>query len=286
MGYLSSKLWTDGGRLLASLAVFLGTPWLKMDGMWGAPWTRYISPLCILLGLALTLVLSRWARANMPGMQLLRIGLLFGLYYGTFAGWNLFATWPFSAMPEVSQVSEIITEPLDGWQILWPFVAIMVSLLALALIVRRSEQQSGVTATIDDFSASRSWVLRDTVVGKQTELLDWLLEQAIQARWRMPAVVSLANASQEIITFLQRTLPDGSAITVKAILRKNKAVMTISHEGRPLTLPDYKAAPDLDAADDALEGIELRLAAAQVEHMSYQARLSELICSFTLRQTC
>ena len=64
-------------------------------------------------------------------------------------------------------------------------------------------------------------------------------------------------------------------------------VMTTRYDYMMTHLPDYKAMPTLESLDDdAMEGIELRLAAAQVEHMSYQARLSELQCSFTLRQTC
>ena len=53
-----------------------------------------------------------------------------------------------------------------------------------------------------------------------------------------------------------------------------------------MTLPDYRGEPSLDSADEAaLAGIELRLAAAQIEHLSYHARMSDKKCSFTLRQT-
>jgi hypothetical protein len=217
---------------------------------------------------------------------------LYGLFYFLFAGWNIFAVWPTANVTNVehniAKNSALIIDNRDGWTILWPFVSIIMALLILVLVVGHftktvnSDQQ-------DDFSATRAWIIRGVLNIKQVELelLDWLLEQATLARWRIPEVISLANASQEIITFLQRTLPEGSPVNIKAILRKNKGLITISHEGRPLTLPDYKASPSLDSIEDIdMDGIELRLAAAQVEHMSYQARLSELHCSFTLRQSC
>jgi hypothetical protein len=103
----------------------------------------------------------------------------------------------------------------------------------------------------------------------------------------VPAAVSLANAAQEVISFLRRALPPGSKVTVLAILRKNKGVMTISHTGKPLALPDYCGEPQLDDAGDeaALAGIELRLAAAQIEHLSYHARMSDNKGSFSLRHS-
>ncbi len=182
----------------------------------------------------------------------------------------------------------LVAAPRDGWAILWPFVSIVASLWILAMLARRSAAQpSGTAESKGEFSATRSWILRGAFDTRQEELLEWMLDQAAHAGWRIPPVVSLAGACQEVVTFLQRTLPEGSAITVKAVLQKGKGVMTVSHEGRPLTLPDYHAAPSLEALDDtSMAGIELRLAAAQVEHMSYQARLSDLQCSFTLRQTC
>ncbi len=291
-GYLSTNILANGGHLLAQLAAFMEAPWLKMDALWNAAWTQYFSPLCVVLGLAFTLGVSRWAIARSSVTPARRTGFYFGLFYAVFACWNLFATWPMAATPDRAQsamakVPALAAEFQDGWSILWPFLGINAAFLALVLIARRSAQSPDAAAENPDFSASHSWVIRDMAGGKQTEIFDWLVEQAIQAQWRIPPLVSLGNAGQEIITFLQRTLPGGTSIKVNAIIRKHKGVLTISHDGQPLTLPDYKAPPSLDAADsETLDGIELRLAVAQVEHMSYQARLSERRCSFTLRQTC
>lgn len=289
LAYLSSRFWEYGGELLAPFAAYLNAPWLKMDFLWGAPWTKYISPFIIGTGLLITLGVLRWSLVQMSGLPTRRLASLFGLFYFLFAGWNIFAVWPISNLAhDITNNSSLFIDNRDGWTILWPFVSIIMALLILALVVGHFTKT--VSSDLqDDFSATRAWVIRGVLNIKQVELelLDWLLEQATQARWRIPEIISLANASQEIITFLQRTLPEGSPVNVKAILRKNKGLITISHEGRPLTLPDYKATPSLDSIEDIdMDGIELRLAAAQVEHMSYQARLSELHCSFTLRQSC
>ena len=157
----------------------------------------------------------------------------------------------------------------------------------LAVIARRAQAHSGAAEAPADFSASRSWTLQSRSRGKEMDYFDWLLDQAMHARLNMPAVITLANSCQEVITFLQRKLPAGSTITVKAVLRKNKGIMTIIHEGRPLTLPNFKALTSLEEADDsAMDGLELRLAAAYIEHMSYLAHISSSTCSFTLRQSC
>ena len=109
----------------------------------------------------------------------------------------------------------------------------------------------------------------------------------MQARWQVPAVVRLANAGQEALTLLQRLLPDDAELTVRATLRKNRGVLTINHSGKPLQLPDFRPVADGETEVDTLmDGLELRLAAAQVEHLSYHARLSEAGGSFTLRQSC
>ncbi len=174
----------------------------------------------------------------------------------------------------------------DGWSILWPFIGINVALLALALIVRQAG--GGAGAENEDFSATKTWNLNPDkgADSLHTELLDWLIGQTAQARWRVPAAVALANAAQEVIAYLQGALPANSKITVLAILRKNKGVMTISHSGKPLSLPDYRGELSLEAAEgDSLAGIELRLAAKQVEHLSYHARMSDNKCSFSLRQS-
>lgn len=292
LGYFLGRTLVNGGMILTPISDFLETPWLKLDFLLGASWTGYFTPSLIILGLALSLGVLRWAIAQESGLNAKRIWLAFAFYYICFAGWNLFATWPVAASSEsalagATIIFDVVSEQHDGWTILWFFLGINAVTLTLAVIAKRSIDQTGIAETPADFSASRSWKLQSMPKGRQMEHYDWLLDQAMHARLRMPAVIALANACQEIITFLQRTLPANSTITVKAILRKNKGILTIIHEGRPLTLPNYKAITSLDAADDnALEGIELRLAAARVEHMSYLARISDLTCSFTLRQTC
>ena len=279
-GYLGAGLLSDGGMLLARLADVVGAPWLKIDGLWGSAWTRYFGALCTAAGFAVTLAVSKWALSRTPGAPP-SAKLYFWPGYALFAAFNLVAAWPLGAAlpagPDAAPGPE-------SWSILWPFFGVNAAILILVLIARR--QQPDPAEESRDFSATRTWALREGAGPKQAEIFNWLVEQAIQAQWRIPAMVSLGNAAQEIITFLQRTLPEGTSITVNAILRKNKAVMTIAHAGQPLNLPDYKAPPSLDDADEAMEGIELRLAVAQVEHMSYQARLSEGRCTFTLRQPC
>lgn len=292
LGYLSSKLWADGGTLLDSLAASLGTArpagW---ESFLAAPWTGYVSPALIGLGLAAALGVLRWALSQTPALSVRRPGLAFGSFYLVFAGWNLLAVWPFpasaAALPDATRAAAAMAmDSRDGWTILWPFAAIVAALWILARIARRSSDPSADAEAKAEHSAARSWVVRGAADTKPAEMLDWMLEQAVHAGWRIPPVVALAGACQEIIGFLQRTLPHDSPITVRANLHPHKGVLTIAHEGRPLALPDYKAAPSLDALDDAsLEGLELRVAAAQVEQMSYQARLSDLLCSFTLRQT-
>ncbi len=288
LGHVSRQIWDNGRHLLAIPANLLGVTWLQPDFLLAVSWTKYFSPFCTLLGLSLTLFVSHWVLSRESEVPTHRIRISFGLFYVIYAGWNLFAVWPLSAPPQASLVlPTVLSGSQDGWTFLWPFIGINTALLTLALIVKRSEKQAGSDAEQVDFSASRSWVIRDTSGTRQTEMLEWLLEQAVEAKWRVPAVVRLSNATTEIVTFLQRTLTEGSPVTVNAILRKNKGVMTIVHEGGPLTLPDYKALTSLDKLDEAtLDGLELRLAVAQVEQMSYQARLSERRCSFTLRQTC
>lgn len=293
LGHVGAELWGDGGLLLAPLAEALQAPGLALPGLWGAPWTAYFNAICISLGLVLALVVLGWTAARAVGLDRTRLVLSFSLFYLLFAGWNLYATWPLEmAEPAYQASAAVMTTGLetaapgtgDGWSILWPFIGINTALLALALIARRSRSTAGTES--DDFSASKTWNSRDGATSVQGQLLDWLVTQAVQARWRVPAVVALANAGQEVMTFLQRALPAGSQLTVLAILRKNKGVLTISHGGRPLTLPDYRGEPNLDTTDEAaLAGIELRLAAAQIEHLSYHARMSDNKCSFTLRHT-
>lgn len=290
-GYLSTNILTGGDRLLDQLLSIIGTSWLKIDGLSMAPWNQYFSSLCVFVGLLLSLALLRWS-ISLSSLKPARSFLLyFGTFYVIFAAWNLVATWPGATVSnrlatEITQSAILAFDFQNGWTILWPYLGINVAVLSLVLIVRYTATGPGDAEESPDFSASHAWAIRDEARGKQTEIFDWLVEQAVEAKWRIPAIISLGNATQEIITFLQRKLPSGSAIKVNAILRKNKAVMTVSHEGQPLSLPDYKAPLSLDVEDDTtLDGIELRLAVAQVEHMSYQARLSEKRCSFTLRQT-
>ena len=295
LGHVGAELWEDGGLLLAPLAEALQTPGLALPGLWGAPWTAYFNAICISLGLVLALAVLGWTAARAVGLDRTRLVVSFSLFYLLFAGWTLYATWPLetaeaayaaSAAPAVMATGLETATPDtgDGWSILWPFIGINTALLALALIARRSRATAGTEG--DDFSASKTWNSRDGTTSVQGQLLDWLVTQAAQARWRVPAAVALANAGQEVMSFLQRALPAGTQLTVLAILRKNKGVLTISHGGRPLTLPDYRGEPNLDTADAAaLAGLELRLAAAQIEHLSYHARMSDNKCSFTLRHS-
>ena len=295
LGHVGAELWEDGGLLLAPLAEALQAPGLALPGLWGAPWTAYFNAICIGLGLVLALAVLGWTAMRAVGLDRTRLVVSFSLFYLVFAGWNLYATWPLetaepayaaSAAPVVMATGLETAAPDtgDGWSILWPFIGINTALLALALIARRSRATAGTEG--DDFSASKTWNSRDGATSVQGQLLDWLVTQAAQARWRVPAAVSLANAGQEVMTFLQGALPAGTQLTLLAILRKNKGVLTISHGGRPLTLPDYRGEPNLDTADAAaLAGIELRLAAAQIEHLSYHARMSDNKCSFTLRHS-
>jgi hypothetical protein len=295
LGHVGAELWEDGGLLLAPLAEALQTPGLALPGLWGAPWTAYFNAICISLGLVLALAVLGWTAARAVGLDRTRLVVSFSLFYLLFAGWNLYATWPLetaeaaytaSAAPAVMATGLEAAAPDtgDGWSILWPFIGINTALLALALIARRSRTTAGTEG--DDFSASKTWNSRDGTTNVQGQLLDWLVTQAAQARWRVPAAVALANAGQEVMSFLQRALPAGTQLTLLAILRKNKGVLTISHGGRPLTLPDYRGEPNLDTADAAaLAGLELRLAAAQIEHLSYHARMSDNKCSFTLRHS-
>ena len=295
LGHVGAELWEDGGLLLAPLAEALQAPGLALPGLWGAPWTAYFNAICIGLGLVLALAVLGWTAMRAVGLDRTRLVVSFSLFYLVFAGWNLYATWPLetaepayaaSAAPVVMATGLETAAPDtgDGWSILWPFIGINTALLALALIARRSRTMAGTEG--DDFSASKTWNSRDGATSVQGQLLDWLVTQAAQARWRVPAAVSLANAGQEVMTFLQGALPAGTQLTLLAILRKNKGVLTISHGGRPLTLPDYRGEPNLDTADAAaLAGLELRLAAAQIEHLSYHARMSDNKCSFTLRHS-
>ena len=327
LGHVGAEFWQDGGHLLGPLARVLETPGLALPGLWGADWTAYANALCILLGLVLALALLGWTAFRAQGIDRARFVLAFGAFYLLFAGWNLYATWPLSpdaslgAVPKSFQAQapapgqaaapgqsaapgqaaeRVPPTPLtsqvdgqggegpdeddDGWSILWLFIGLNAALLALALILRRERP---ATVEKEDFSATKTWNIRDGDPGAQGEVLSWLVEQAVQARWRVPAAVSLANAAQEVISFLRGALPPGSKVTVLAILRKNKGVMTISHTGKPLALPDYRGEPQLDDASEeaALAGIELRLAAAQIEHLSYHARMSDNKGSFSLRHS-
>jgi polyferredoxin len=292
LGYFIGRTLMNGGMLLTPVSDFARVRWLRLDFVWGTQWTGYVAPFLILLGLGLSLGVLRWITAQESGLSTGRIRRRFGLFYMGFAGWNLFTTWPVgaaseNALADVTTASEIISWHPDGWTILWFFLGINAVPLMLAVIAKRSMEQSGTAETPAGFSASRSWNIRSMPEERQMEFYDWLLDQAMNARLRMPAVTALANACQEILSFLQLALPAGSAITVKALLRKNKGKLTIIHEGRPLALPHYKAVASIDDADEkSLDGIELRLASAYVEHMSYTARMSDLTCSFTLRQTC
>ncbi len=293
LGHVGAELWEDGGLLLAPLAEALQTPGLALPGLWEAPWTAYFNAICISLGLVLALGVLGWTAARSVGLDRTRLVLSFSLFYLLFAGWNLYATWPLETAEAAYEASAAVMatgletaapDTGDGWSILWPFIGINTALLALALIARRSRTTAGTEG--DDFSASKTWNSRDGTTNVQGQLLEWLVTQAAQARWRVPAAVALANAGQEVMSFLQRALPAGTQLTVLAILRKNKGVLTISHGGRPLTLPDYRGEPNLDTADAAaLAGLELRLAAAQIEHLSYHARMSDNKCSFTLRHS-
>jgi polyferredoxin len=288
LGYLVSRLWTDGDTLLASLATALGMR--RMEGAEAfltGRWTAYVGPALIALGLAAALGILRWALAQSPGLPGRRLGPAAALYYATFAAWNLHAVWPAATPAGTAGVLPGPADPRTGGAILWPFAGILAALWLLAFIARR---QAGRTAgdadAKEDLSASRSWVVRAAHDTPPREMMDWMLEQAVHAGWRVPPVVALAGAGQEVVGYLQRALPEDSLVTVRANLQARKGVLTVSHEGRPLALPDYKAAPSLDAIDDAsMDGLELRLAAGQVEHMSYQARLSDSRCSFTLRQS-
>ncbi len=284
-GHVSIQFWTHSGHLFASLAGLTGLPWLRLDQLLPVSWPAYFNSICIFMGLLMTLWVFRWALQSGSVPPVRRFGMVFGVMYVVYAGWNIVVTWPAAAAASAENATTAVPGPLNGWEVFWPFLAVNVALLILALIVKRSEHQTAPAAAHLEFSAAKSWEIRDRTGIRHAEVLEWLLEQAVQAKWRIPAVVGLANATNEIVTFLQRTLADGSAITVNATLRKNKGVMTIFHEGRPLTLPDYKPVASLDDIDDsALEGLELRLAVAQVEQMHYQARLSDARCCFTLRQ--
>ncbi len=294
LGHVGAEFWGDGGLLLAPLAEALQAPGLALPGIWGAPWTGYFNAFCIGLGLILSLAVLGWTAVRAVGLDRPRLVLSFGLFYLLFAGWNLYATWPLgTAEPVAFGAPAVLAQGLgsattpgagEGWSILWPFIGINTALLALALIAGRSRPSAGTDT--EDFSATKTWNIKDGATVGQAELLDWLVSQTQQARWKVPAAVSLANAGQEVMTFLQRALPPASRVTALAIMRKNKGVLTISHTGRPLTLPDYRGEPNLDTADEtAMAGIELRLAAAQIEHLSYHARMSDNKCSFTLRQT-
>jgi ferredoxin len=285
LAYFLTRMLMKGSMIFAPLADFFGIRWLRMDFLWGAHWTGYVAPILVLLGLAFSLYVLRWITAMESGLNVKRIRLVFSLFYLIVAVWNLIVTWP--AAVRSATVSEIHSQHFDGWTILWIFLGINAISLTLAIIVKRLMLRSGVAEAPADFSASHSWKIQRLPKVRQMEYYDWLLEQAMEARMRMPAVTALANACQEVIAFLQMALPASSTITVKAVLRKNKGILTIIHEGRPLTLPDYRAAASIDAVDEnSLDGLELRLAAAYVEHMSYSARISDSTCSFTLRQTC
>ena len=286
LGHVSSELWSDGADLLEPLAEALQMPILVSSSLWGADWTAYLNPLAIGTGLLISLLLLVRTARRRVGIVRWRFVFAFGLYYAAFAAWNLFVTWPLAeAAVDASALVDATPFASDapgGWDLLWPFVGINTALLVLALIAGRST----AAVVVDDFSAKKTWTTRDGGSSVQDELLEWLVVQAVQARWQMPPAVALANAGQEVIEFLKRALPPGSLLTVTINLRKNKGVLTIAHGGRPLDLPDYSGAPLLDAAPGAeLEGIELRLATRQVEHLSYQARLSDGKCIFTLRQT-
>jgi polyferredoxin len=286
LGYFMARTLAKGGLIATPLADFIGIRWLRLDFLWGAGWTGYVAPLFIFLGLAVSIYVLRWITAMESGLNHRRIQLVIGLLYSALAGWNLLLTWP-AAFAPATIAPEIPVRPLDGSTILWLFLGVNAISITLAMIVRRTVEQSGAAEAPADFSASHSWKILRSAKVRQMEYYDWLLEQAMEARLRMPAVTALANACQEIISFLQQALPASSTITIKAVLRKNKGILTIIHEGRPLALPDYKAASSLDAADEnSLDGLELRLAAAYVEHMSYSARISDSTCSFTLRQSC
>jgi hypothetical protein len=285
LGHLSLQIWAHCGQLFSFLAGITGLPWLRVDLLLPMAWTAYFNSLSIFLGLVMTLWVLRWALKSEAVLPVRRVGWVFGMMYAIYGSWNIFATWPARATILNENIPPAVLGPQNGWEILWPFIAVNAALLILALIVKHSERQTLSAAKHVEFSAGKSWEIHDRSGARQVEVLEWLLEQAVLAKWRIPAVVGLANATNEIVTFLQRTLADGSAITVNATLRKNKGVMTIFHEGRPLTLPDYKPVSNLDDIDDsALQGLELRLAVAQVEQMHYQARLSDARCCFTLRQ--
>ncbi len=288
LGHVSAPIWTSGGPLLALVASVTGLTWLRVDSPSLAAWTGYFNPLCIVLGLAWTLWVSRWVLSSEPDLPVRRVGWSFALLYGTWACWNLFTTWPVAATGAgTATARSAVHGPEDGWAVLWPFVGVNAAFLALAVVVRRSEQRSASDGRQVEFGASRSWVVRDTSGASQAEILEWLLDQAVEARWRIPAVVRLADATAEVVAFVQRNLPGGSVVTVNATLRRNKGIVTIFHDGRPLALPEHRLVTSLQDADDAaLNGLELRLAESQVEQLSYQARLSDGRCCFTLRQTC
>lgn len=285
-GYLSRQFWAHCGQMFALPADSMGWPALWVDKLPPRSWPGYFNSLCIFLGLLMTLWVLKWVLKKQPELPGRRIGWVLATMYVLYGCWNIFTAWPDSAAAAGEQMTAAVLGPQNGWEILWPFIGVNSALLILVLIVRRAEHNKPSAARPVEFSAGKSWEIRGSSGARQAEVLEWLLEQAVQAGWRIPAVVGLANATNEIITFLQRILVDGQTITVNAMLRKNKGVMTIFHEGRPLTLPDYKPVSNLDDIDDAaLAGLELRMAVAQVEQMHYQARLSDAHCCFTLRQT-
>ena len=291
IGHLSGNIWANVDHVQGFLARATGIVGLRAEPLSRAAWTGFFNPASIAVGLLATLWVSGWVLSREPETPAPRVRWYFGLLYALYACWNSFTTWPAAgpgfALPRGLHRAAGGTSPEHGWEVLWPFLGVNAALLALVLVVRRSEQQCASDAKDAELSANRTWVVRDTSGAAHQEILAWLVEQAVHAKWRIPAVVGLANAGAEVVAFLQRTLSDGSPITGNAILRKKKGVMTIFHEGRPLNLPEFKKVTSLeDNHALTMEGLELRLAQAHVEQMHYQARLSDGRCCFTLLQSC
>lgn len=290
LGHVGAEFWEDGGELSGPLAERVHVSWLHLSGLWGAPWTSYFSAICVVIGAVVSLAVLRWSLAQADRPDRLRAMTGYGLLIALLAGWNIYTAWPrMHEAPSTDTAMVAHVAPPDahgnGWEIVWPFLGINAALIALAVLARRASRGDAVNAA--EFSASKSWTSGRDSTRTQSALLDWLVEQAVQARWQVPAVVRLANAGQEALTLLQRLLPDDAELTVRATLRKNRGVLTINHSGKPLQLPDFRPVADGETEVDTLmDGLELRLAAAQVEHLSYHARLSEAGGSFTLRQSC
>ncbi len=290
LGHVGMEFWEDGGELTGPLADTLHLSWLHLSGLWGAPWTGYFNATCVGLGAAFSLAVLRWSLVRSANPARLKALYGYGAFIALVALWNIYTAWPRPHEPQPVTDDRAIAATIDrsrgnGWEIVWPFVGINAALIALAALTRGASRVNAAGA--GEFSATKVWASGRESTRTQAALLEWLVEQTAQARWKVAAAVRLANAGQEVLTLLQRLLPEDAVIQVRATLRRNRGVLTISHTGGSLRLPDVHVTTDPETTEDALmDGLELRLAQAQVEHLSYQARLSEAGGSFTLRQVC